>query len=52
VQLAVVSTAAANGVTIHPGETWHFQAWFRDGNGSPCGGLSNLSSAYSVTFTP
>lgn len=36
---------------IDPGETWHFQGWYRDPLG-PCGALSNLSNAVSVTFTP
>ena len=36
---------------ISVGETWNFQAWHRDPMG-PCASAHNLSSAYSVTFTP
>ena len=36
---------------IQPGQTWNFQAWFRDPMG-PCGAAFNTSSALSVTFTP
>lgn len=36
---------------ITPGETWAFQVWFRDPQGS-CGGGSNLTNAVSVTFWP
>lgn len=36
---------------IDAGETWNFQAWYRDPQG-PCGGLFNLSNAVSVTFGP
>ncbi len=39
------------GDDIQVGDTWHFQTWFRDVNSSPCGNGSNLSSAWSVTFT-
>lgn len=34
---------------IAAGETWHFQAWYRDLQG-PCGTGSNMTNAYSVTF--
>ena len=37
--------------SIVAGETWNFQAWYRDPQG-PCGGFFNLSNAVSVTFTP
>ena len=36
---------------IMAGQTWNFQGWFRDPMG-PCGTGHNVSSAYSVTFTP
>ena len=29
---------------VQPGETWHFQAWFRDG------ARSNFTDAVAVTF--
>ncbi len=39
---------AANG-QITAGQTWNFQAWFRDPLG-PCGSAFNLSNALRVTF--
>ena len=36
---------------IQPGQTWNFQAWFRDPMG-PCATGFNTSSALSVTFAP
>jgi hypothetical protein len=36
---------------IHPGETWHFQLWYRDPEG-PCGKGFNLTNAVAVGFTP
>jgi len=35
---------------IGPGQTWHFQGWFRDPFG-PCGSGFNFTNAYSVTFS-
>jgi hypothetical protein len=37
---------------ILAGSTWSFQAWYRDGFGSPCGARFNLSSAVQVDFVP
>jgi len=37
---------------VSAGFTWNFQIWYRDGNGSPCGGNFNLSNVYATTFTP
>jgi hypothetical protein len=34
-----------------PGASLGFQTWYRDPSG-PCGGMSNLSSALRVVFTP
>jgi hypothetical protein len=34
---------------LRPGDTWYFQAWYRD-PGHPCGGGHNLSNALPVTF--
>jgi hypothetical protein len=34
-------------VAVQAGETWHFQAWYRDANPSP---TSNFTDAFSVTF--
>jgi hypothetical protein len=48
--LAVNPTALPLGqgtVAVSPGETWHFQAWYRDAN-SPQG--SNLSDAVGIAF--
>ncbi len=36
---------------ITPSSTWNFQVWYRNPHG-PCGGLINVSNAYSVTFGP
>jgi hypothetical protein len=35
---------------IGPGETWHFQTWFRDPSG-PCSNGSNTSNAVRMMFT-
>jgi len=40
-----------NFLTILSGETWYFQTWYRD-HGGPCGADSNMTNAWSVTFTP
>lgn len=36
---------------ISAGQTWRFQAWFRDSQG-PCGASSNFSNGISVTYLP
>ena len=36
---------------ISAGQSWNFQAWFRDPQG-PCGTAFNLSSALAVSFVP
>lgn len=35
-----------------PGDTRHFQAWYRDPTSSPCASGFNLTQGYRVTFTP
>lgn len=37
----------AGTVAVQPGETWHFQAWFRDANPGP---TTNLTNSLSITF--
>ena len=46
------SPVAASGGLIQPGQTWYFQAWYRDSVGSPCGNPSNLSNALGIVFGP
>jgi hypothetical protein len=36
---------------IQVGQTWNFQCFYRDPSG-PCGGASNTTNGFSVTFTP
>lgn len=36
---------------IDPGETWYFQAWFRD-IGGPCGTGLNLTNGLGLTYVP
>ena len=36
---------------IQVGQTWNFQCFYRDPSG-PCGGTSNTTNGFSVTFTP
>ncbi|MDG2114974.1 MAG: C-type lectin domain-containing protein, partial [Actinomycetota bacterium] len=43
---------APPGQFIQTGETWYFQVWYRDLGGSCAGGFSNLTNAWTVTFTP
>lgn len=38
-------------MTIVSGQTWNFQAWYRDPNG-PCAQGTNMSNAVHVVFTP
>lgn len=48
--LDLSALATPNGViSVQPGDTWYFQAWFRDMQG---GVGSNFSSAIAVTFQP
>jgi len=46
----------AGGPSVTIGSTYGFQAWYRDSSGlvpnGPCGQGSNLTNAWSVTFTP
>ncbi len=47
--LAVQSLAFDPAHLLRPGDTWYFQAWYRD-PGHPCGGGHNLTNALPVTF--
>lgn len=49
--IVAFSAAHLGANAIAPGDTWHFQAWYRDGAG-PCGSGANTSNALSVTFYP
>jgi hypothetical protein len=44
-----ISSRAGN---IAPGDTKHYQLWYRNPLGSPCGSDFNTSNGYSVTWTP
>ena len=50
-QTSTIRSIAAT-IFVVPGSTWHLHAWHRDGAGSPCGTGANLTSTYSVTFSP
>jgi hypothetical protein len=49
--VAGLSQLLPPGGHVFPGQTWHFQAWFRDPTG-PCGLGSNMTNAVRVTFEP
>jgi FG-GAP repeat protein len=49
--LAWTQANLPGGATIAPGETWAFQAWYRDPLG-PCGSDSNATHGVKVTFHP
>lgn len=49
--VAALSSSFPAAGQISAGQTWHFQAWYRDPIG-PCGTGSNLTSALRVTFQP
>ena len=42
----------ANRGGVNAGETKSYQFWYRDPQGSPCGGNSNLSNALEITWLP
>jgi len=44
-----ISTKAGN---IAPGDTKHYQCWYRNPNGSPCGADFNASNGLVVTWAP
>jgi len=50
--LSFASPVAASNGLILPGQTWYFQAWYRDAQGTPCGTTSNLSNALGIVFGP
>lgn len=37
-------------ILLAPGSTRHFQGWYRNPTGSPCGALFNLTNGLTVTF--
>jgi hypothetical protein len=42
---------AAAASVLGPGDTGHYQFWYRDPIGSPCGGLFNLTNLYSILWS-
>lgn len=48
--IAISGGFPASGQVL-PGQTWHFQYWYRDG-APPCGTGFNTTNALSVTFLP
>ncbi|MDG1051365.1 MAG: hypothetical protein P8R46_14245 [Planctomycetota bacterium] len=50
--LLASATSGSNPATVTVGTTWGFQVWYRDLGGSCAGGFSNLTNAWTVTFTP
>jgi len=61
VRLQIRTPDAVGAVTFGPGlapiggwssgQTKHFQAWYRDPGGSPCGSSFNLTNGVEITFT-
>jgi hypothetical protein len=49
--LVALSQSLASAGHIDAGETWYFQAWYRDPTG-PCGSGFNVSNGLQVDFTP
>jgi hypothetical protein len=49
VALTLDLTGLPQGTTVHPGEAWNFQLWYRDVNPMP---TSNTTDALKVTFCP
>ncbi len=47
VALPLTSPLPGVGASVQPGDTWYFQAWYRDSNPGP---TSNFTDARSVTF--
>lgn len=47
----LVRESVASYLGAKPGETWYFQAWFRDALG-PCSSATNLTNALEVGFSP
>jgi len=50
--LSRTTTSIASKGKVSPGEMKHYQYFYRDLSGSPCGSLFNLSNAYQVRWTP
>ena len=50
--LSQTTVSIATKGKVSAGDTKHYQHYYRDGNGSPCGSGFNLSNAYVITWTP
>jgi len=49
---ATIREIAARVGNIQPGDTKHYQLWYRDPLGSPCGWHFNTTNGYAVTWNP
>jgi plastocyanin len=47
----IVASTASSSAPILAGQTWYFQAWYRDPGGA-CGDSTNVSNGYELPFTP
>jgi len=45
-------TSIASSGSVLPGQVHHYQWWYRDSNGSPCGAGFNLSNSVQIAWVP
>jgi hypothetical protein len=49
--IVALTQSFPSGAQIQPGQTWHFQCWYRDPSG-PCALPTNLSNGLRIAFVP